>query len=154
MSYDSSSANYVLCNIGSSCGDTKDINPSSLGRIAPASGGGGGGNSGRSSSSAARASPSRAVDHDNKGLSSIQSSDQHRRSTHSGDSTIKESAGGSNGSEMPRRRFTNRCRLFVGNLPTDCKESEIRDLMKPYGEISECFVSGKGFSFVRLVRRR
>lgn len=54
--------------------------------------------------------------------------------------------------EIPKKKFTTRCRLFVGNLPNEIKEDEFRDLFKEFGEISEVFLSGKGFGFLRLVR--
>lgn len=52
-----------------------------------------------------------------------------------------------------QKKFTGRCRLFVGNITPDTTEEEFKDLFKPYGEINECFVNGaKGFGFIRLVR--
>lgn len=54
--------------------------------------------------------------------------------------------------EIPRKKFTGRCRLYVGNLPSDIKEDELKDLFSPHGDISECYSSGKGFAFLRLVR--
>lgn len=53
--------------------------------------------------------------------------------------------------EIPKKKFTGRCRLFVGNLPNEVKESELRALFEPHGDVSECYVSGKGFAFLRLV---
>ena len=53
--------------------------------------------------------------------------------------------------EVPKKKFTQRCRLFVGNLPIDLKESELKELFAPHGDISECYLSGKGFAFLRLV---
>lgn len=51
------------------------------------------------------------------------------------------------------KRFTQRSRLFVGNLPLDMSEEDFRKLFLKFGEISEIFVnSSKGFGFVRLVR--
>uniref|UniRef100_A0A914XMI8 RRM domain-containing protein n=1 Tax=Plectus sambesii TaxID=2011161 RepID=A0A914XMI8_9BILA len=55
--------------------------------------------------------------------------------------------------ELPKKKFTGRCRLFVGNLPMDVKEAELKALFAPHGEISECFLSGKGFAFLRLDTR-
>ncbi|XP_052087112.1 non-POU domain-containing octamer-binding protein-like isoform X3 [Mytilus californianus] len=50
-----------------------------------------------------------------------------------------------------QKKFTGRCRLFVGNITPDTTEEEFKDLFKPYGEINECFVNGaKGFGFIRL----
>lgn len=53
--------------------------------------------------------------------------------------------------EPPKKKFTNRCRLFIGNLPMDLKESELKDMLGKYGELSELYLSGKGFAFARLV---
>ena len=55
--------------------------------------------------------------------------------------------------EIPKKKFTSRCRLFVGNLPNEIKEVEFRDLFKEFGEINEAFLSGKGFGFLRLVSK-
>ena len=50
------------------------------------------------------------------------------------------------------RKFTQRSRLFIGNLPLDMNEEEFKKLFSSYGEISETFInSDKGFGFVRLV---
>lgn len=50
------------------------------------------------------------------------------------------------------KKFTQRSRLFVGNMPPDVTEDEFKTLFKKYGEISETFVhASKGFGFVRLV---
>lgn len=54
-------------------------------------------------------------------------------------------------SDLPKKKFTGRCRLFVGNLPNDLKEQELKELFAPHGDIAECYLSGKGFAFLRLV---
>lgn len=54
-------------------------------------------------------------------------------------------------SDLPKKKFTGRCRLFVGNLPNDLKEAELKELFAPHGDIAECYLSGKGFAFLRLV---
>lgn len=54
--------------------------------------------------------------------------------------------------EIPKKKFTGRCRLFIGNIPPDLKEAELKELFTPHGDISECFLSGKGFAFLRLVQ--
>nr|XP_039258191.1 paraspeckle component 1-like [Styela clava] len=52
------------------------------------------------------------------------------------------------------KKFTQRSRLFVGNLPLDMSEQQFKDLFSKYGEISETFINaGKGFGFVRLDTR-
>jgi proline- and glutamine-rich splicing factor len=50
-----------------------------------------------------------------------------------------------------KKKFTGRCRLFIGSLPQDYKDPELRELFKPFGEISECFISPRGFAFVKMV---
>ena len=50
------------------------------------------------------------------------------------------------------RKFSNHCRLWVGNLPLDIKEDDVRELFKPFGEYDEVyFDKNKGFAFVRMV---
>lgn len=49
------------------------------------------------------------------------------------------------------RKFSGRCRLFVGNL-LSCEETELREMFEKYGEVAEVFVNkDKGFGFVRMV---
>ncbi|KAI6236610.1 hypothetical protein M3Y95_00176000 [Aphelenchoides besseyi] len=55
--------------------------------------------------------------------------------------------------EIPSKKFTTRCRLFLGNLSNEITEEELRKLVTEFGEVSECFMSGKGFAFVRLDTR-
>ncbi|XP_031552704.1 paraspeckle component 1-like [Actinia tenebrosa] len=51
------------------------------------------------------------------------------------------------------RKFTGRCRLFVGNL-VDCDEQEMKEMFSKYGEVAEVFVNKeKGFGFIRLDTR-
>lgn len=38
--------------------------------------------------------------------------------------------------EQPKKKFTGRCRLFVGNLSTEFKEQDMKELFLPFGEIS------------------
>uniref|UniRef100_UPI00358E5D82 splicing factor, proline- and glutamine-rich-like isoform X1 n=2 Tax=Myxine glutinosa TaxID=7769 RepID=UPI00358E5D82 len=62
------------------------------------------------------------------------------------------------GNEEPlvreEKRFSQRSRLFVGNLPSDMKEDELRSLFTPFGAVGEVFCSsGRGFGFVCLERR-
>lgn len=57
-------------------------------------------------------------------------------------------------STRDEKKFTGRCRLFVGNLTPDITEEDFRKLFQPFGEISEVYVNaGKGFGFIRLVRK-
>lgn len=53
--------------------------------------------------------------------------------------------------EATKKKFTGRCRLFVGNLPNDMAEEELKKLFEEFGEVAECYMSGKGFAFIRLV---
>lgn len=50
------------------------------------------------------------------------------------------------------KTYTQRCRLFVGNLPADITEDEFKRLFAKYGEPGEVFINkGKGFGFIKLV---
>lgn len=51
------------------------------------------------------------------------------------------------------KTYTQRCRLFIGNLPNDINDDEFKKLFAKYGEPSEVFINkNKGFGFIRLVR--
>ncbi len=51
------------------------------------------------------------------------------------------------------KTFTQRCRLFVGNLPSDMTEEDFKKLFSKYGEANEVFINlDRGFGFIRLVR--
>lgn len=50
------------------------------------------------------------------------------------------------------KTFTQRSRLFVGNLPTGVTEPEVEKLFSKYGKASEIFINkDRGFGFIRLV---
>ncbi|CAK6447729.1 unnamed protein product [Pipistrellus nathusii] len=52
------------------------------------------------------------------------------------------------------KTFTQRSRLFVGNLPPDITEEEMRKLFEKYGKAGEVFIhEDKGFGFIRLETR-
>uniref|UniRef100_A0A1A7YXK4 Secretory carrier-associated membrane protein n=1 Tax=Iconisemion striatum TaxID=60296 RepID=A0A1A7YXK4_9TELE len=52
------------------------------------------------------------------------------------------------------KTFTQRSRLFVGNLPTGVTEEELEKLFAKYGKASEVFVNKeRGFGFIRLETR-
>ncbi|XP_047460257.1 splicing factor, proline- and glutamine-rich isoform X2 [Mugil cephalus] len=52
------------------------------------------------------------------------------------------------------KTYTQRCRLFVGNLPNDISEEDFRKIFAKYGEPTEVFINkGKGFGFIRLESR-
>lgn len=55
--------------------------------------------------------------------------------------------------EPTKKKYTGRCRLFVGNLPLEMKEPELRKIFEEFGEVAECFSSGKGFAFIRMDTR-
>ncbi|CAB4045080.1 paraspeckle component 1-like [Paramuricea clavata] len=49
------------------------------------------------------------------------------------------------------RKFSNRCRLFVGNI-TDMSEDEFTKLFEKYGQYSEAYVNKeKAFGFIKMV---
>ncbi|GCB84332.1 hypothetical protein scyTo_0025012, partial [Scyliorhinus torazame] len=49
------------------------------------------------------------------------------------------------------KTYTQRCRLFVGNLPADISEDDFKRLFGKYGDPGEVFINkGKGFGFIRL----
>ncbi|XP_057590014.1 non-POU domain-containing octamer-binding protein-like [Hippopotamus amphibius kiboko] len=48
------------------------------------------------------------------------------------------------------KTFTQCSRLFVGNLPSDTTEEEMRKLFEKYGKAGEVFIhKDKGFGFIR-----
>lgn len=48
--------------------------------------------------------------------------------------------------------FTQRSRLFVGNLPLNMTEEEFKNMFAKYGNVNEVFVNGeRGFGLIRLV---
>uniref|UniRef100_A0A8C3T513 Splicing factor proline and glutamine rich n=1 Tax=Chelydra serpentina TaxID=8475 RepID=A0A8C3T513_CHESE len=52
------------------------------------------------------------------------------------------------------KTYTQRCRLFVGNLPADITDEEFKRLFSKYGEPGEVFINkGKGFGFIKLESR-
>ncbi|KAM4700296.1 splicing factor, proline- and glutamine-rich isoform 2-T2 [Discoglossus pictus] len=52
------------------------------------------------------------------------------------------------------KTYTQRCRLFVGNLPTDITDEEFKKLFGKYGDPGEVFINtSKGFGFIKLESR-
>nr|XP_033810310.1 splicing factor, proline- and glutamine-rich isoform X2 [Geotrypetes seraphini] len=52
------------------------------------------------------------------------------------------------------KTYTQRCRLFVGNLPADITDEDFKSLFSKYGEPGEVFINkGKGFGFIKLESR-
>jgi len=67
------------------------------------------------------------------------------------DKEMKPVVDGATTTTQADKKFTGRCRLFVGNLTPDTTEDEFKKLFEPYGEISEVYVNtGRGFGFIRL----
>ncbi|KAF7667928.1 hypothetical protein LDENG_00042200 [Lucifuga dentata] len=52
------------------------------------------------------------------------------------------------------KTFTQRSRLFVGNLPTGVTEEDLEKLFAKYGKVNEIFINKeRGFGFIRLETR-
>lgn len=50
------------------------------------------------------------------------------------------------------KTYTQRSRLFVGNLPAGTTEEDVEKLFSKYGKASEIFINkDRGFGFIRLV---
>lgn len=50
------------------------------------------------------------------------------------------------------KKFTGRCRLFVGNLPGNIDENDFKEMFQKFGEVSEVFLNAsRSFGFVKLV---
>lgn len=53
-----------------------------------------------------------------------------------------------------QKKFSNKSRLFVGNLPRDFSGEELKKLFEEFGEVQEVYLQKeKNYGFVRLVRR-
>nr|CAD7586551.1 unnamed protein product [Timema genevievae] len=53
--------------------------------------------------------------------------------------------------DVSEKKFSGRCRLYIGNLTNDVTEEEMQQLFSPYGETSELFVNKeKNFAFIRM----
>lgn len=64
------------------------------------------------------------------------------------------SADGADGSPAKKleKKFSNKARLFVGNLPRDYTEEQLHALFSEHGEVQEVYVhKEKSFGFVRMV---
>ena len=60
--------------------------------------------------------------------------------------------GEQNDGPKEQKKFTGRCRLFVGNITPDTTEEQFKQMFIPFGEVSEVFVNAaRGFGFIRLV---
>lgn len=75
---------------------------------------------------------------------------EHDKSTEKEDKSAGDAAAGA--VAPGEKKFTGRCRLFVGNLTPDVTENEFKKMFEPFGEISEVYVNtSRGFGFIRLV---
>jgi hypothetical protein len=56
--------------------------------------------------------------------------------------------------QQQEKKFTGRCRLFVGNLPSDITEKEFTELFAKYGDVGESFLNTqRSFGFIKLDTR-
>ena len=56
--------------------------------------------------------------------------------------------------EAGEKKFTGRCRLFVGNIPGEWGEDDFKTMFEKFGEISEAYVNApRGFGFIRMDTR-
>ena len=59
------------------------------------------------------------------------------------------------GEARREKKFSNKARLFVGNLPRDFSEQQLKELFQESGEVQEVFLNKeKNFGFVRMVSER
>lgn len=55
----------------------------------------------------------------------------------------------------PNKKFTGRCRLFVGNLAHNTSEDKLKTLFEQYGEVGEVFLGPKSaFAFIKMDTRQ
>lgn len=55
----------------------------------------------------------------------------------------------------PSKKFTGRCRLFIGNLPHNTSENKLRALFENHGEVGEVFLGPKSaFAFIKMDTRQ
>lgn len=55
----------------------------------------------------------------------------------------------------PHKKFSGRCRLFVGNLPHNTSEEKLRTLFERFGEVGEVYLGPKSaFAFVKMDTRQ
>ena len=79
---------------------------------------------------------------------------QHNRDRNDHKNSDKRDDSKNDEKDSGEKKFTGRCRLFVGNLTSDVTQSDFREMFEQFGEISEVYVNtGRGFGFIRLVSR-
>jgi len=67
-------------------------------------------------------------------------------------STDTDTAAAETESLQKEKKFSGRCRLFVGNLPNGMSENEFQKFFEGFGELNEVFLNAsRGFGFIRLV---
>lgn len=53
--------------------------------------------------------------------------------------------------KFEEKKFSNRSRLYVGNIPPKITEEDLRNLFEPYGETNNLFINKeKNFAFIKL----
>ncbi|KAI4465132.1 rna recognition motif-containing [Holotrichia oblita] len=53
--------------------------------------------------------------------------------------------------DTTEKKFSGKCRLYIGNIPAELEEGEITDMFKKFGETSEIFINrDKNFGFIKL----
>ena len=69
-----------------------------------------------------------------------------------GNHSIKEESPSAEASKPVVKKFSNKARIFIANLPRDMQEAELRELFEPHGEVQEVFLQKeKSFGFCRMV---
>ena len=55
---------------------------------------------------------------------------------------------------VKEKKFTNRARLFIGNLSRSVIEDDLLKIFEPYGEVTQPFIEKeRSYGFVRMVRQ-
>ena len=53
--------------------------------------------------------------------------------------------------DTSEKMFSGRSRLYIGNLPPNCSDESVNDMLKPFGGTKETFVNNdKHFAFLRM----
>lgn len=53
--------------------------------------------------------------------------------------------------DATEKKFSGKCRLYIGNIPSELEESELTDMFKKYGETNELFINReKNFGFIKM----
>lgn len=92
--------------------------------------------------------------HGGKGGASnvIKKEHQHQDADMDHDLDAGTSAEGDQQEPGASKKFTGRCRLFVGNLPGNITENDFKEMFQKFGEVSEVFLNAsRSFGFVKLV---